>query len=289
MNICDLCSYSTSVKCNLKRHRASKHKNCEGVVATEPMLKTRKSTRKYESKYTLLFNLINDLKNEIIKLKNVVNSLKPVSVKCVPVVKVTDLSVNTVQITCEYLTETFAGAPNIETIIAEIGIGNGDYFEPIDRIEDEHELITTLNLSYKGQQLIFDNGDPFSWTTAYFIDDIDDYLEKCKHGKENFYLSLFKKAVARYNTKCFYYDKKEDLYWVKSKDKWNTFWKSEARTLRFDIVDTINKFGYNIIRYSKCDLIETTKDDVSNLITELRKDVDCKLFETSLLFYFKSS
>ena len=169
MNICDLCSYSTSVKCNLKRHRASKHKNCEGVVATEPILKTRKSTRKYESKYTLLFNLINDLKNEIIKLKNVVNSLKPVSVKCVPVVKVTDLSVNTVQITCEYLTETFAGAPNIETIIAEIGIGNGDYFEPIDRIEDEHELITTLNLSYKGQQLIFDNGDPFSWTTAYFI------------------------------------------------------------------------------------------------------------------------
>ena len=309
MNICKSCTYSTSVKCNMKRHTLLKHNICENITPKQPTQKICKPKRQSVSKYEILFNLINELKNEVITLKNTLSTLMTsqtlVPDVIIPVVqvyqsiKLKDLKiqlaktkpviVHPAEITSEYLTETFASAPNIETVIAQIGVCNRDLFEPIDKIEDDEELIATLRLSYKGTQLIFDNGDPFSWTTAYFIDDIDDFLEKCKQGKELFYLKLFTKVIAHQSHKCFYYDKTDDMYWVKSKNKWNTFWTSEARALRFDIVDAINKYGYNIIRYSKCGLIETSKDDVSNLMTELKKDVDCKLFENAIFSFFKSS
>ena len=299
MNICEICNYSTNIKCNFTRHRSTRHKTCDinttvkksAPIAKEATSKQCKPKQKITGQYAVLLGLIDELKIELNNLTTRVNYLMsqshtPETDVSIPIMEEVGPSA---KITSEYLTETFTSAPNIEFVIAQIGSCNRDLFEPIDKIEDDEELIATLHLSYKGTQLIFDNGDPFSWSTAYFIDDIDDFLEKCKQGKDIFYLKLFTNAVEQQGNKCFYYDEIDDMYWVKSKNKWNTFWTTEVRTLRVDIVDAINKYGYNIIRYSKCGLIESSKDDVSCLLTELKKCVDCKLFENAIFSFFKSS
>ena len=296
MNICEICNYSTNIKCNFTRHRATRHKTCDNTNVNKSASTTKEATpkqckpkQKLTGQYAVLFELINELKIELNNLTTRVNYLMSSHTTEAPVsIQIIEEVDSSAKITSEYLTETFTSAPNIETVIAQIGSCNRDLFEPLEKIEDDEELISTLRLSYKGTQLIFENGDLFSWSTAYFIDDIDAFLEKCKQGKELFYLKLFTNVVVQNGYKCFYYDEVNDMYWLKSNNKWNTFWTTDVRALRVDIVDAINKYGYNIIRYSKCGLIESP-DDVSSLLSELKKGVDCKVFENALFSFFKSS
>ena len=83
MNICEICNYSTNIKCNFTRHRSTRHKTCDinttvkksAPIAKEATSKQCKPKQKITGQYAVLLGLIDELKIELNNLTTRVNYL----------------------------------------------------------------------------------------------------------------------------------------------------------------------------------------------------------------------